>query len=186
SLIIGLPALRWLNGYFQSQQILRTAPTETAHLELALSRTEQLIYRGDLSGARELLTAADDDAHGAIAFALAETYDPNMLAAWGAQEGIRKCWERSVAIRQGAESRHFARPARPQCAKVKMSGRWRGGDHVDDGQPNDGSKLHCATKRLWAISWLAEDFNGAELQPQRAYGNRKLGARRKLHLEGCS
>jgi len=27
--------------------------------------------------------------------------------------------------------------------------RWR---HVDDGQPNDGSKLHCATKRLWAIS----------------------------------
>ena len=66
-----------------------TAPTETAHLELALSRAEQLIYRGDLlSGARELLTAADDDAHGAIAFALAETYDPNMLAAWGAQEGI--------------------------------------------------------------------------------------------------
>jgi len=66
---------------------LRTAPTETAHLELALSRAEQLIYRGDLSGARELLTAADDDAHGAIAFALAETYDPNMLAAWGAQQG---------------------------------------------------------------------------------------------------
>jgi len=46
---------------------------------------------------------------------------------------------------------------------------------VDDGQPNDGSKLHCATKRLWAISWPAEDFNGAELQPQRTYGNGEVG-----------
>jgi hypothetical protein len=88
SLIIGLPALLWFLGFFQSHQSLRTAPAETAQLELALSRAEQLIDRGDLNGARELLAAADDGAHGAITFALAETYDPNMLAAWGTQAGI--------------------------------------------------------------------------------------------------
>ena len=30
-----------------------------------------------------MLAGADDGAQGSISFALAETYDPNMLAAWG-------------------------------------------------------------------------------------------------------
>ena len=33
-----------------------------------------------------LLVGADDGKQGAILFALAETYDPNMLAAWGARD----------------------------------------------------------------------------------------------------
>jgi formylglycine-generating enzyme required for sulfatase activity/serine/threonine protein kinase len=38
---------------------------------------------GDVAGARELLAAAEDGSQGPVLFALAETYDPNMLAAWG-------------------------------------------------------------------------------------------------------
>jgi hypothetical protein len=41
------------------------------------------IENGDLAGARELLAAAEDGSQGLVSFALAETYDPNMLAAWG-------------------------------------------------------------------------------------------------------
>jgi hypothetical protein len=38
----------------------------------------------DLGGAREILQAhLDDDNNGRVTFALAETYDPNMLASWG-------------------------------------------------------------------------------------------------------
>jgi len=45
----------------------------------ALRRVEN----GDVAGAREMLAAAVDDTQGRVAFALAETYDPNMLLAWG-------------------------------------------------------------------------------------------------------
>jgi len=45
----------------------------------ALRRVEN----GDVAGAREMLAAAEDGTHGLVAFALAETYDPNMLLAWG-------------------------------------------------------------------------------------------------------
>jgi hypothetical protein len=38
---------------------------------------------GDVTGAREMLATADNGADGAISFALAETYDPNM---WGARD----------------------------------------------------------------------------------------------------
>ena len=36
-----------------------------------------------MAGAREMLAAAEDGSQPLVAFALAETYDPNMLAAWG-------------------------------------------------------------------------------------------------------
>jgi len=45
----------------------------------ALRRVEN----GDVAGAREMLAAAEDGSQGLVSFALAETYDPNMLAAWG-------------------------------------------------------------------------------------------------------
>ena len=48
-----------------------------------LAEVAQCIEIGDVTAARELLVGADDGGHGAILFALAETYDPNMLAAWG-------------------------------------------------------------------------------------------------------
>jgi hypothetical protein len=57
-------------------------PNKTRVDEL-LTHATQRIESGDVVGAREMLAGADDGAQGAICFALAETYDPNMLAAWG-------------------------------------------------------------------------------------------------------
>jgi hypothetical protein len=48
-----------------------------------LAQAAQRIESGDVAGAREMLADADDGGQGAVSFALAETYDPNMLAAWG-------------------------------------------------------------------------------------------------------
>jgi hypothetical protein len=69
------------------------APTATtarlieprARQEELLAYAAQRIEGGDVAGARDLLAGADDGAQGSVAFALAETYDPNMLAAWGAR-----------------------------------------------------------------------------------------------------
>jgi ATP-dependent protease ClpP protease subunit len=46
-------------------------------------RALRRINDGDVATAREILAAADDGSQGLASFALAETYDPNMLAAWG-------------------------------------------------------------------------------------------------------
>jgi hypothetical protein len=54
-----------------------------ARIEELLAHAAQRIESGDVTGAREMLAGADDGAQGSISFALAETYDPNMLAAWG-------------------------------------------------------------------------------------------------------
>ena len=48
-----------------------------------LAHAAQRVESGDVEGAREMLADADDGGQGAVSFALAETYDPNMLAAWG-------------------------------------------------------------------------------------------------------
>jgi hypothetical protein len=49
-------------------------------LQLVARRIES----GDVMGAREMLAGAESGSQaGAASFALAETYDPNMLAAWG-------------------------------------------------------------------------------------------------------
>lgn len=50
-----------------------------------LAQARRRIDNGDVTGAREVLVAADDGAQGPVTFALAETYDPNMLAAWGSR-----------------------------------------------------------------------------------------------------
>jgi hypothetical protein len=52
-------------------------------VEDVLALAERRIGNGDIGGAREVLTAGESIAPGPITFALAETYDPNMLAAWG-------------------------------------------------------------------------------------------------------
>src|SRR6185503_926563 len=54
-----------------------------APIEELLAQATQRIESGDVTGAREILADADDGGQGSISFALAETYDPNMLAAWG-------------------------------------------------------------------------------------------------------
>ena len=55
-----------------------------ARIEELLTQAAKRIESGDVPGAREMLAGADDSGQGSVAFALAETYDPNMLAAWGA------------------------------------------------------------------------------------------------------
>jgi hypothetical protein len=56
-----------------------------ARLEELLTESARRIESGDVTGAREILAGADDGSQGAVLFALAETYDPNMLAAWGSR-----------------------------------------------------------------------------------------------------
>jgi hypothetical protein len=62
--------------------VIPVAPNK-ARVEELLMQASQRIESGDVIGAREMLSGADDGTQGAISFALAETYDPNMLAAWG-------------------------------------------------------------------------------------------------------
>jgi hypothetical protein len=58
---------------------------EARRVEEILEQATRRVTGGDVRGARELLTAAEDGAQGPVTFALAETYDPNMLAAWGSR-----------------------------------------------------------------------------------------------------
>jgi len=57
---------------------------ERAQIEEIITRAMQRAETGDVMGAREMLVAAQDATPGGhLTFALAETYDPNKLAAWG-------------------------------------------------------------------------------------------------------
>jgi hypothetical protein len=56
---------------------------EARRVEEVLAQAARRESSGDVAGAREMLAAAEDGAQGPVTFALAETYDPNMLAAWG-------------------------------------------------------------------------------------------------------
>jgi hypothetical protein len=64
----------------------RTEPVP--RIEERLAEAKHRIENGDVSGARDVLSAAEGSAPGPISFALAETYDPNMLAAWGTRGAI--------------------------------------------------------------------------------------------------
>jgi hypothetical protein len=62
------------------------ASGRAAHADAAetLAQAARKISDGDLKGAREILQEhLGDDSNGRVTFALAETYDPNMLASWG-------------------------------------------------------------------------------------------------------
>lgn len=52
-------------------------------VEDLLAQGARRIESGDVPGAREIFVALESTAQGPAIFALAETYDPNMLAAWG-------------------------------------------------------------------------------------------------------
>jgi len=54
-----------------------------ARIDELLAQVALRIDSGDITGAREMLEGADVGRQGVASFALAETYDPNMLAAWG-------------------------------------------------------------------------------------------------------
>jgi hypothetical protein len=60
---------------------------QRAQIEAIITRAMQRAEKGDLMGAREMLAAAEGSTpEGTITFALAETYDPNKLAAWGTRD----------------------------------------------------------------------------------------------------
>jgi hypothetical protein len=58
---------------------------EARRVEEILAQAVRRVSSGDVLGARDMLAAAEDGAQGPVTFALAETYDPNMLAAWGSR-----------------------------------------------------------------------------------------------------
>jgi hypothetical protein len=74
-----------------------------AQLESLLVQARRRASGGDVPGAREMLAAADDGEKGPLSFALAETYDPNMLAAWGAR-GVVADVARATALYRKALS----------------------------------------------------------------------------------
>jgi hypothetical protein len=61
----------------------RLVDANQARIDELLAQATQSIESGDVAAAREMLSSADDSGQGGVSFALAETYDPNMLAAWG-------------------------------------------------------------------------------------------------------
>ena len=63
--------------------VVRAEAPPRPRIEDLLAQAERLIETGDVAGARGMLAASETLAPGPIMFALAETYDPNMLAAWG-------------------------------------------------------------------------------------------------------
>jgi hypothetical protein len=63
--------------------VVRAEAPPRPRIEDLLAQAERLIENGDVVGARGVLFASEIVAPGPITFALAETYDPNMLAAWG-------------------------------------------------------------------------------------------------------
>lgn len=69
-------------------------PSQQIEQVLVLAR--QKIDGGDVTGARDLLSG-EDMGQAAIAFALAETFDPNMLAAWGSR-GVSADVQRARAL----------------------------------------------------------------------------------------
>lgn len=65
-------------------------------VEQILVQARKRLESGDVPGAREVL-AADATTSGPVLFALAETYDPNMLAAWGSR-GVSADVQRARAL----------------------------------------------------------------------------------------
>ena len=53
-----------------------------------MDRAEAMIARGDIGAARDILAQAASAGSTSARFALAETFDPNMLAAWGTRDPV--------------------------------------------------------------------------------------------------
>jgi hypothetical protein len=77
-----------------------------------VQEARQRIESGDVTGARDLLANAEADPSGLVLFTLAETYDPNMLAAWG-MRGIGSDIEKARALYAAALSLGYV-AARPR------------------------------------------------------------------------
>ena len=81
---------------------------EARRVEEVLAQADRRRVSGDITGAREILEAAEGGAQGPVTFALAETFDPNMLAAWGSR-GVASDAERAKALYRKALQLGIAR-----------------------------------------------------------------------------
>ena len=72
------------------EPVLPKAPevSQPSRAEEVLAQAARRIENGDIAGARDLLAGAEVQQLGQASFALAETYDPNMLAAWGTRGAV--------------------------------------------------------------------------------------------------
>jgi len=84
-----------------------TATTLRSSPEPLVQEARQRIERGDVPGARDLLAHAETDPSGLVLFTLAETYDPNMLAAWG-MRGISSDIDKAKGLYAAALSLGYA------------------------------------------------------------------------------
>jgi hypothetical protein len=69
-----------------------------------MARAQLLVEQRNISGARQILESVTETGHPPALFALAETYDPNMLAAWetvGTQGDIGRARELYGKARAG-------------------------------------------------------------------------------------
>lgn len=82
---------------------VRTLSTTAAAGDPTIEAALQLIKTGDVIGARTLLSTAAAARNPAALFVMAETYDPNMLAAWGAR-GVGADAERARALYAAAQA----------------------------------------------------------------------------------
>jgi TPR repeat protein len=83
-----------------------------------LVRARAKIQQGDIAAARRLLERASDGDAAQAWFALAETYDPQMLARWGAL-GVRPDLEKARSLYQSAEARG-AQGARERLLAIRQ------------------------------------------------------------------
>lgn len=85
----------------------RTPPEPKASWTSAVAEGKERILAGDIAGGREILMPAVEADEPEAIMALAETYDPNMLAAWGVRDvasdvaRAKELYER--ALRAGIE-----------------------------------------------------------------------------------
>ena len=93
------------------------ASSEDARRMLEARRVEEIlalaatrVTNGDVVGARAMLAAAEEGAQGPVTFALAETYDPNVLAAWGTRgisaDVVKAKWLYRKALELGITRAH--------------------------------------------------------------------------------
>jgi hypothetical protein len=94
-----------------------TPPVSRAEAQRLLDRSGELLERGDIAGARLLLARAASSGHAQATFALAETYDPNMLSLWKAR-GIKADPARAKALYTQALADGVAE-ARPRLAELR-------------------------------------------------------------------